>query len=70
VFCKIQASLTEAWSIATEQFSAATKALTGDHIGKMSRGDYMVLRGRAEQARLASENARVLLELHRQEHGC
>jgi hypothetical protein len=68
--CKIQASLNEAWSLAAEKFSAATKALTGDHIGKISKVDFMALRARAEDARLASENARLLLELHRQEHGC
>jgi hypothetical protein len=68
--CKIHSSLTEAWSVATEQFSAATKALTGDHIGTMSREDYMAFRRKAEEARLASENARMFLELHREEHGC
>ena len=26
--------------------------------------------GKAEETRLASENARMLLELHRKEHGC
>jgi hypothetical protein len=31
---------------------------------------YYGLRARAEDARLASENARLLLELHREEHGC
>jgi hypothetical protein len=36
----------------------------------MSKEDYVVLRSQAEQARLASENARVLLQLHREEHGC
>jgi hypothetical protein len=35
----------------------------------MSEADYMVLRGTAETARLASENARLLLELHWNEHG-
>jgi hypothetical protein len=44
--------------------------MTGDHIGKMSRADFMALRGRAEEKRLASENARLVLELHRTEHGC
>jgi hypothetical protein len=70
VSCITQATLTEAWSLATEQFSAATKALTGDHIGKMSQEAYKGLRRKAEEARLASENARMLLELHRNEHGC
>ena len=68
--CKIQADLTEAWFAATEQFSAAIKAMTGTHIGKISNADFMVLRGAAETARLASENARVLLDLHRKDHGC
>jgi hypothetical protein len=68
--CKIQASLTEVWFAATEQFSASVKAMTGHHIETMSNADYMVLRGKAEKARLASENARMMLELHRKEHGC
>jgi hypothetical protein len=60
----------EAWSLASEQFSAATKALTRDHIANMSKADFMALRARAEDARLASDNARILLELHPEEHGC
>jgi hypothetical protein len=68
--CKIQSSRKEAWSVAAEQLSEATRALTGDHIGEMSRQDIMALRARAEDAHLASENARLLLELHREEHGC
>lgn len=66
---KIQAVLTEAWSLATEQFSAATKALTGSVIAKMSSMGFMVLRATAEEARLKSDNARLMLELHRKEHG-
>jgi hypothetical protein len=68
--CKIQASLTEAWSAATEQFSASVKAMTGNHVGTMPGADYKALRASAEDARLKSENARMLLELHRKEHGC
>jgi hypothetical protein len=67
--CKIQASLTEAWSNATSEFSSAIKALTVAHAG-MSEAEYRGLRAKAETARLASENARLLLELHRNEHGC
>jgi hypothetical protein len=70
VLCKTQAALSEAWSLATGRFSAATKALTGDRVDKMSEEDYRALLANAEEARLASENARLLLELHRAEHGC
>jgi hypothetical protein len=70
VHCKIHSSLTEAWSTATEHFAAATKALIGDRIGTISKEEYMGLRRKAEEARLASENARMFLELHRQEDGC
>jgi hypothetical protein len=68
--CKIQRELTEFWSNATVEFSDAIKALTGDRIGTMSKTEYMALRAKAEEARLAPENARMTLELHRKEHGC
>jgi hypothetical protein len=68
--CKIQASLNEAWSQAAGEFSTVTEAMTGDQVGKMSTADFVALRARAEDARLASGNAWTLLELHRQEHGC
>jgi len=45
VSCKVQAALNNAWSLATEQFSAATKGLIGDHIGTLSEGEYVALRG-------------------------
>jgi hypothetical protein len=51
-------------------FAVATRALTGDHIGKMCKLDLMAPRARAENARLAPEDARLLFELHREEHGC
>jgi hypothetical protein len=68
--CKIQSALTDSWVQATDKFSAAVKAMTGSHIATMGEADFMLLRGAAERARLASENARLLLELHRKEHGC
>jgi hypothetical protein len=66
----LRPNLTAAWSDATTQFSSAVKEMTRAHISTMSEADYIVLRGKAETARLASENARLLLELHRNEHGC
>jgi hypothetical protein len=68
--CNTQRSLIEAWFGATAQFSDAVKAMTGSQIAAMSPDDFAVLRGKAETARLASENARLMLELHRKEHGC
>ena len=68
--CKIRAALSETWSAATRDFSDAAKVLTGDQIGMMPTPAYQVLRAKAEQARLASENARIALNLHRQEYGC
>jgi hypothetical protein len=70
VTCKIQTALTQEWFAATEQFSAAIKAMTGGQIATMPNTEYVVLRAAAEKARLASENARLSLELHRHEHGC
>jgi hypothetical protein len=68
--CKTQAALTQAWFSATEQFSAAVKAMIGSDVGSMSQADFALLRAAAEKMRLAAENARLLLELHRKEHGC
>jgi hypothetical protein len=68
--CKTRATLSAAWSAATRDFSDATNVLTGDQIGTMSTPAYQALRAKAEQARLISENARIALNLHRQEHGC
>jgi hypothetical protein len=70
MFCKIQVALTEEWYQATQEFSNAIRAMTASKIDTISWADYMLLRDEAEKARLASENARMLLELHRNEHGC
>jgi hypothetical protein len=63
--CKIQRELTEFWSNATSEFSDAIKAMTGDRIATISQTEYMALRAKAEESRLASENARMTLEIHR-----
>jgi hypothetical protein len=68
--CEIQSALTKAWFDAIREFSGAVQAMPGDHIRTMSRGEYLGLRAKAEESRLASENARVSLDLHRKEHGC
>jgi hypothetical protein len=68
--CKIRAILSAAWSAATRDFSDATNVLTGEQIGTIPNPAYQALRAKAEQARLASENTRIALNLHRQEHGC
>jgi hypothetical protein len=70
MYCEIQAALVDEWCDATLRFSAAIKAMTGSQIAAMSPANFAVLRGKAEPARLASENARMALELHREEHGC
>jgi hypothetical protein len=59
VRCKTQSVLTEAWFKATEKFSAAIRAMTGKH-NSMAEADYVLLRATAEEARLESENARVM----------
>jgi len=68
--CEIHNALTQAWSEANKRFSDAVNAMTGDQIGTLSRAEYMVLRGDAEKARVASENAGLVVETHRHEHGC
>ena len=52
--------------MATREFSEAVSAMAGDANGETS-ADLWV---KAERTRLASENARLLLKMHREEHGC
>jgi len=68
--CKIHAALNQAWADATLEFSNATAALAGAATSKMSNDEYLALRAAADSALLASENARVILDLHRKEHNC
>jgi hypothetical protein len=68
--CETQANLVQVWAKATRELSDSTAALIGDHIGKMTRAEYQQLLAQAEQARLAAENVRLTLELHRRDHGC
>jgi len=68
--CKVRAALTQGSLDADNHFSEAMRAMTGDHIGKLSRAEYMVLRAQVEEARRASENACLAVERHRHEHGC
>jgi hypothetical protein len=68
--CKIQAALVEDWCNTSLRFAAAIKAITGNHTATMCQADYMALCAKAEETRLEMENARMLLELHRKDHGC
>jgi hypothetical protein len=68
--CKIQAEYAKAWASATEALSEAVRALTSPQIATMPKGQYQKLTAKAETARLASENARLSLALHRKEHKC
>jgi hypothetical protein len=70
MYCEIQAALVDEWCDATLRFSAAIKAMIGSRTATMSLADYAILRAQADEYRLASENARLLLGQHRQEHGC
>ena len=69
MYCEIQARLKEAWSSATQEFGAAVSMLI-DEPDTTSKIRYQELKSRAAAARLSAENARMLLSIHREEHGC
>jgi hypothetical protein len=68
--CAIHKELNVIWSEAAQEFSSAVAALSGPQIGTMSKPKYAALVAKAEAARLASENARIAIQLHSKEHGC
>ena len=68
--CELHAQLNDKWRIATEKFSRAVAALGGSEVKTISREAYRELRGEAEEARLACDNARLAVDLHANEHGC
>lgn len=41
-----------------------------EHSRRANRPDYAELQQEAQRAKLAADNARVFLDLHRAEHGC
>ena len=67
--CEIQRALLLAWANAIQEFSNDTSAWTAG-IGTTSKTEFQDLRGRAELARLGSENASLAVGFHRHEHGC
>ena len=67
--CREGALLMEAWNRATKEFSAAVSALAAN-LGRLPKVEYERLRMEAEAARLAMDNARLLIDMHQKEHGC
>ena len=55
---------------ATSEFSDVVAALTGPHVGTLSKADHAGLMAKAEAAGLTSNNARVAMQMHRNVHGC
>jgi hypothetical protein len=70
VSCKVEADLSEAWALAKREFVEASQALSGPHIGYLSKMEFIALRLTAKRARMTSDNAKLALEAHRKEHGC
>ncbi len=61
MICKIRTKLKRELHDATSEFSDVVAALTGPYVALMDK---------AEAARLASENARAAMDIHRAAHGC
>ena len=70
MICGIREQLMEAWTSATIDLSVAAERLADLKLGETSPVVFQELRGRAEAARLASENARMSFVLHCKTHGC
>jgi hypothetical protein len=65
--CDVKVQLIHAWSRSAETFSESVRALSAS---KMPSAEYAALKSKAEQARAASEGARLALQAHREKHGC
>ena len=68
--CESKSQLTLSWKSAVEEYSEVVRLLSGNGIGVLSKVEYERLRIKAEKVRLESDNARLTLDIHRQEHGC
>ena len=62
--CKERDALFEAWREAIDSLENSVGQLAS------SDGDYEPRHRQSEDARLHAENVRMLLKLHRSEHGC
>jgi hypothetical protein len=67
--CEQRARLDREHSQAQARYQAAREALDG-RIGTSSREEFLSLTHAIDQARLALDRARRLLDRHIQEHGC
>ena len=67
--CNAQQQLTEISDQAAAEFSAAVTALVRS-VGTTPKLEYDSRRAEGERTRLKADNARLALEMHRQEHGC
>jgi hypothetical protein len=66
--CQDERSLTQAWNTAIREYSRAVDAFTTALRNYPTECDS--LRAEVERAHLASNNARLSLAMHRNEHGC
>ena len=67
--CSDKRRLLEAYQKSTTEFADRLTALN-DRIGTSTKTEYEPLRHSVDEARVASEHARLELERHIQEHGC
>jgi hypothetical protein len=67
--CKERDRLSGKYVAATSAYLRAVELLD-KRIGVMVKGDYETIKRAAEEARLRSEQLRIALENHVEEHGC
>jgi hypothetical protein len=68
--CPEAARLTALWSTAHETYQRAVSQLKNGTCPESGSPAYEVLQTAVEKARLDLDNVRVVLRMHREEHGC
>jgi hypothetical protein len=68
--CQEERKRMQAWKTALRELSVALKAFSAAIHNNFPSADCDRLRAEVERARLASDNARLSLAMHRNEHGC
>ena len=67
--CQTHSELIQQWEESSHRFSSAVRLLSRK-MAILSKEEFHILHAETEDARLASENARLAIDLHCLEHRC